>query len=190
MDVRNSRGRMSRSRTNPLVRGSDRVEAFVAVLLLATAFSSIGFAVWLGGTVTASARLSDSRWLATSYPATAVVTDYGRTTAGPVGDGVGSPWLTHVTWADPDGVQHNGLVTAARALPMGVPIAVRVDAQGWPRVAQPSDPVSAGMVVGVFGLLVTWGLLALLWVVVENLVLSYNLRAWDAAWRRFAPHSS
>ena len=173
---------MSRPHSNPLVRASDRVEALAAVILLAAAFAAIGLAVWLGGTVAESVRLSDSRWLATSYPVTAVAMDYGRMTAGPAGDGVSSPWPARVTWADPQGMQHTGFVTESRPLPIGAPIAVRVNAQGLARVAQPSDPGSAGIIVGAFGLLVTWAALLLLWVVVENLVLNHNLRRWDVAW--------
>lgn len=184
MHVKNRRSQVLRSRGNPLVRASDRVEGLAAVILLAAGFAAIGLAVWLGGTVADSVRLSESRWLATSYPATAVSTDSGRVTAGPAGDGATSPWLTHVTWTGPDGAPHNGVVTTSRPLPMGTPVAVRVDEAGWPRVAEPDDPGTSGVIVGMFALLTTWFVLALLWVAVEDLVLRHNLRQWENDWRR------
>ncbi|HTK66380.1 MAG TPA: hypothetical protein VL595_28650 [Pseudonocardia sp.] len=184
MHVKNRRTHALRSRSNPLVRASDRVEGLVAVILLAAGFAAIGLAVWLGGTVADSVRASDSRWLATSYPAVAVATDSGRVTAGPAGDGASSPWLTHVTWTDPDGASHNGVVATSRPVPLGAPVQVRVDEAGWPRVAEPSDPGAAGVVVGAFALLTSWFVLGLLWVAAENLVLRHNLRQWDIDWRR------
>ena len=186
MHVQNRRSHVLRPRTNPLVRVSDRLEGLAAVILLAAGIAGIGLAVWLGGAVADSVRLSENRWLASSYPVTAVVTESGQATAGPVGDGASSSWLTHVTWTAPDGVTHNGVVTTARPQPVGVPIAVRVDNQGWPGAAESGDAGSSAIVVGLFTLITTWFVLGLLWLTVENLVLRHNLRQWEIDWRRAA----
>ena len=186
MHVQNRRSQVLRSRTNPLVRVSDRLEGLAAVILLAAGIAGIGLAVWLGGVVADSERVSQSRWVASSYPVTAVVTESGQATAGPAGDGASSPWLTHVTWTAPDGATHNGVVTTVHPLPVGVPIAVRVDAQGWPRMAESGDPGSSAIVVGLFTLITTWFVLGLLWLTVENLVMRHNLRRWEIDWRRAA----
>src|SRR5581483_12439582 len=47
MHVQNRRSQVLRSRTNPLVRVSDRLEGLAAVILLAAGIAGIGLAVWL-----------------------------------------------------------------------------------------------------------------------------------------------
>ena len=184
MQVKNRRGHLLRSRANPLVRTSDRVQVLAAVILLAAGFAAIGVALWLGTAAADNVRISDSRWLAASYPATAVATDTGRAAARPAGDGLNSPWLTHVTWTGPDGTRHSGSVVVSRELTPGVPVPVRVGADGWPRLDEPSSPGFVGIVVGVLVLLATWLVLLLQWTVIERLVLRHNLRRWDLEWRK------
>lgn len=184
MDVRNHRARALRPRRNELVRVSDRVEGLVAVLLLSAALAAIGLALWIGNSVADDEREAQSRWLASSYPVTAKVAGFGHRMPSPAGDGLNSPWLTPIIWAEPDGTEHRETMPLAGYLPTGAEVPVRIDSNGRAAPLDAYAPRSTGIIVGTFALLSGWVALGLLWLLAEHLVMRYNLGRWEAEWRR------
>ena len=93
------------------------------------------------------------------------------------------------TWKDRAGMTHTGQVTAPQGLAAGTSVPIWIDRSG---AAVPA-PTSAGDALAMAGItagsIIFTGVvvLAILWAVVQRVLLTLNCAAWEREWREVAP---
>jgi hypothetical protein len=86
-------------------------------------------------------------------------------------------------------MERTGLVTAPQGLAKGSVLPIWIDRSGA-SVPEPTTSGDALALAGiVIGLIIAGGLaaLAVLWVVLRHVLVSYNCAAWEREWRDVAP---
>jgi hypothetical protein len=176
--------------TNPLARGSDRLQGALLIVTLALAtvlvpvMLTIGSLTY-GGLVDAAERHS-REWVRT----TAVVTE-NAPPAGYVsrGEPVFSTMRAMVEWRLPDGTTGTGRAPVERGTRAGARVTIWLDGQGKPvgPPAETTDAVAAGVFVAVTGWFVAGGVLTLAYYGTTRLLDRSRSRSWERDWTRVEP---
>ncbi|MFI7680427.1 hypothetical protein [Actinophytocola sp. NPDC049390] len=176
--------------TNPLARGSDRLQGalLTVVFVLATVLVPVMLTF---GSLTYSGLVDDAERRSRDWTrATAVVTE-DVPPAGYAARGEPGFATTHaaVEWRLPDGTSGTGRASVERGTHAGARVTIWLDEQGK-LVGPPSEPADAafaGVLVAVTGWFVAGGLLALLYYGAKRLLDRSRARSWEQEWTRVEP---
>lgn len=176
--------------TNPLVRGSDRLQGALLIVVLALATVLVPVMLTIGsltysGLVDTAERHS-REWVRT----TAVVTE-NALPAGYAsrGEPVFATTRAVVEWRRPDGTTGTGRASVERGTRVGARITIWLDERGNPvdPPAEPADAVAAGVLVAVTGWFVAGGVLTLAYHGTKRLLDRSRSRSWEREWTRVEP---
>ena len=170
---------------NPLRRGSDRVEAWLTVLLLVTLIIGAPWVcVWSARSTYATARQAQAWDKAHRFPVVATLT--GTPFAPTVADGpvAGThPMAAQARWTAADGTVRTGLIGVMEADRVGGTRTIWIDERGEPTDApRKRYPGVAAAEVAVAALACVLAVLAAIRAVVRRLLDRHRMRSWDAEW--------
>jgi len=101
----------------------------------------------------------------------------------------GTPVDVQAAWVDRAGADRTGLVKASQGSPKGSTVPIWIDRSGAP-VPKPTTADDALAVAGIIACLIISGALAtlaVLWAVLQRVLMAYNCAAWEQEWKAVAP---
>jgi hypothetical protein len=169
-----------------LRRWTDRLLTVVGWLVVALSVLTVVSA----GVAAASAYRGGLDRIAHDAAARTMVVGTLLDDAGPVGSGPSRP--VRVSYVDPSGRPHIGLVPVTGRLSAGTPVRIEVDGDGRVGVDPPShgDAVLSAITAGVAVILFGGLLLVLAWLGARRALTARNHAAWERQWRLVEPQWS
>jgi hypothetical protein len=182
--------RWLRAGRNPLRRRSDRIEAAALTAVLLGALLAVGLSVWAGAQRYDAQRHLSAVQAASRHQVTAVLLRDAPSTHA-VQLAAPATTTTLARWPGPGGAARTGNLRVLAGSPAGTHIAIWVDAAGRqvrPPTSQ-AEAVGTGIVVGLFGALITTGTLAAGFLLLRRRLDRTRLSAWDSEWARIDPRT-
>jgi hypothetical protein len=182
--------RLLRPGRNPLSRGVDEAEATVVIVFALLALVLVPVMLTFGSLTYANLAERSEQQVRTRHEAVAVLTeDAPGPNVGTRGEVLSGNSKVAARWQLPDGATRTGLVEAADGSKAGAEVRIWLDESGRPVAAPMSsvDSVGSGVLVAVFGWLVSVGLIALACWGLRHVLDRRRYRAWDTEWARVEP---
>jgi hypothetical protein len=174
---------------NHLVRGSDRLEAWLLVTLLCGIAAVFPLAAIAGRAACAQQLAESARQVRSAHPTSAtLLADAPPPVA--LGEGIGTmPSVVAVSarWPAPDGATRTGIVDAGPGSRAGTTVTVWTSATGDP-VAAPASSTTAltkGIMTGILVWFAVAAWLAVCYASTRRLIEQHRLAAWERAWSTF-----
>jgi hypothetical protein len=186
---------------NPLRRTIDRVEAWIAVMIVASFLLIVPVTAWLAGRAAWAAGVHTEQverahrhrveavLLADAGSRAASGTPPGQQGAAPGRAGNTAGLRTHARWTTPDGGERRGFVLAGEDARAGQWVPVWTDARGYlteppqQRVQTDVNAVAAATLAGV-GAIALAGVLRLF---LRTVLDARRMAQWESAWWQFEP---
>jgi hypothetical protein len=168
-------------------RWTDRVEDVAAWMLLVSGLLLILSACTFGIGVHDRMVQQGQAEALDRTPTTATLLERTPIIASPYNSG--APVDVPAAWKDRWGTERTGLVMAPQGFAKGSALAIWVDRSGA-AVPEPTTSGDALAVAGISaGLIISGGLaaLAVVWAVLQHVLMAYNCAAWEQEWREVAP---
>ena len=108
----------------------------------------------------------------------------------PTPDGAAARQLwARAGWVGTDGAHREDMVLVRAGAPVGTAVTVWVDREGriGPIPTSNTEALLAGMLTGIFTLLVGGFVLCGIWVAARRVTLACNIRRWEREWARIGP---
>jgi hypothetical protein len=168
-------------------RWTDRVEDLASWVLLAAGLLVVLFTCTTGIGIHDRLVQQGRAESLDRTPTSATLLERAPTFVSPYTDA--APVAVTATWADRQGVERTGLVSAPEGSAKGSTLQIWIDQSGAP-VLKPITSGDALALAGIItGLVIVAGVvvLALLWVALQRGLMAYNYAAWEQEWRAVAP---
>jgi hypothetical protein len=177
---------------NPLRRRTDRVEAWVTMVLTVTTVACGPLLVWRCGENAYDRAAATAEWQRHRvFPVHAVLLEDTDNFVQAYGDdGQTPPWTVRAEWTAPNGTSREGPVTPSTWAEAGATILIWTDVYGNPTEHSDTDPLGSAIGVGLMIALLMVSVHAGILVGVRRTLNRRRMEAWQREWRNVEPQWS